>query len=1208
MAFSLRGPLYQWPTGRTDRVTYDRLWDRALHFPDDQFGFYSVDLATGTSSSSTSPFGAPGDQPAVIARKADGVEKEYISLVPITEDSNLEVVADAKFAPDDQHIAYVIGHQVYVTNRNDIANRAQPMALTQKWSTESHYEVLSFFWSPTASSLELIAVSTCGIEIFKVKSNIKSARTYQTLARRVWVEPKVGLMVCCIGARTLQPFDLRPKRTPQKLPKFDLYIGKSKAIEHFDVNVLTLYGETYCVHLDVLHGKVSLRNISDARKSTPENDIVLSVMPYTTIDLVTAEGTVPGQASYFLGDKLQDPAPEGGIVSEPTRPPNAEEKSNILAVAAANSPDDSNQFPSDTARGPLRISVVEDLLVVHRVDRGWSWVFDVRLPQSQAVGFFRSFDAAFEYLSSDVVIDRPKGSVYKLQVDVWKVMRFFEQNYSLCKSQFLHLSLEESMLREQQYLLSSAHHMRAPATSYEEYLRQVAASGSRKRERDGGPSDESDYLSTYLLQLVLRRPRSRARAVFLLERALENRLSLEEWAHNFAALNLSYRGAIEQSAAAAKQEAATASKQAAQQAVNAGGEGSSGGAGKNGDSKSSENKGGASSAAENTAASGSEDPAGGGASSTVAAQQKKDKTVSLSTLTSQLQGKTILSEKDVVLEVFMPFFHRCYGSSAEFFVELPLDHDASAEAHSTIPGDGTPANGTPANTTTGASATTSAGKTKERRSSSTSTSAAWRASYQLEPRNVRPLPEVYVRGKPESCPGVPCLRWSRPSSELHRRDFYYSTPEAAPSPLTDPNGASFAPQPRTMKKTMNNTAPPLMSAVPIPGNAPYLLQVALSYLNSLLNLQILPHRILQCFLFDLCVYFEQFHLLQQLLHYHVLLDNPDLCRRLVSLVLQSTTASTSSPYPTHAMLLHDHDSVAPFAASPNKVDNNPASTSTCSASSPYASLIRACLISEEVLSSDQLSSSRKDTTPPPADSKSTASPDTTAQHGINVVGSSGAGSSSTGLFLLLPNLRATASSGSLKNYATEQQGTASCENNPYSPAVLQYLEGLRRNRQWLTQSALDMALRFRDFFTVADCLVLSEQFVDAIFLIKQTQLATYPLAHLLERVFQRILAHLARELAAEPETAEEEQDFVALLEKLCAALVEVEDGGESRVLLKENGEKCRSPDLFRYVGVWRSCLREIYLWQQQATSATDEEPLLPPNISGCEVFGLVAAN
>lgn len=78
------------------------------------------------------------------------------------------------------------------------------------------------------------------------------------------------------------------------------------------------------------------------------------------------------------------------------------------------------------------------------------------------------------------------------------------------------------------------------------------------------------------------------------------------------------------------------------------------------------------------------------------------------------------------------------------------------------------------------------------------------------------------------------------------------------------------------------------------GKTPYVLSVVISYLRSLLGLQILPHKILQCFVFDICVYFRQEHLLQQLLHYHVLLDSPELALRLQILAKDSRSWATQA--------------------------------------------------------------------------------------------------------------------------------------------------------------------------------------------------------------------------------------------------------------------------------------------------------------------------
>ena len=48
------------------------------------------------------------------------------------------------------------------------------------------------------------------------------------------------------------------------------------------------------------------------------------------------------------------------------------------------------------------------------------------------------------------------------------------------------------------------------------------------------------------------------------------------------------------------------------------------------------------------------------------------------------------------------------------------------------------------------------------------------------------------------------------------------------------------------------------------GRTPYVLSLVIAYLRSLLGLQILPHKILQCFVFDLCVYFRRLAMAQLL--------------------------------------------------------------------------------------------------------------------------------------------------------------------------------------------------------------------------------------------------------------------------------------------------------------------------------------------------------
>mmetsp|Transcript_65561 Transcript_65561/g.182252 ORF Transcript_65561/g.182252 Transcript_65561/m.182252 type:complete len:723 (+) Transcript_65561:93-2261(+) len=111
---------------------------------------------------------------------------------------------------------------------------------------------------------------------------------------------------------------------------------------------------------------------------------------------------------------------------------------------------------------------------------------------------------------------------------------------------------------------------------------------------------------------------------------------------------------------------------------------------------------------------------------------------------------------------------------------------------------------------------------------------------------------------------------------------------------------------------------PLQPAVPKsehdgvdrPVRSPYLVSIVVAYLRSLLSMQILPHRILQCFVFDLCMFYEQEHTLQQLLHYHVLLDSAELLMRLKEVATVRCCTWATQACSDMALRLQDHNTVA----------------------------------------------------------------------------------------------------------------------------------------------------------------------------------------------------------------------------------------------------------------------------------------------------------
>jgi hypothetical protein len=585
--------LFDWDkNAESESVYFDDLHQHVIHQRSGEFSAFSI---AGSASS------AEGSQ-------------------PITVQFAAEDLRSVRFSPDLAHFAYLCENkqdspvqgsrktQFRLACAEVAQPHKEPLVITSHWA-KSDLEVLSFFWLPAAEgkaegggSADLVTVTSYGVELFRVsfeQRQIKSVKAFPTTVRMAWVEPLSGIVLVCSGPRTLQPFDLRAK-TPQKMPKFDLILGRNKVIEAPDVAVMTIYDATFCIHCDGPQGRVSLRNISNKKEGTPEHDIVIDVL---------GEGT-------------------------PT--------------------------------GTLSLSKVDNLLIVHCLEKNVSTLFDIRHKERNIVSSLtnpralsrRDEAAAAENLSPEgwffaggsIVIDAsPTGfGVRRLEVDMDGV-------------------LQELLLRT--------------------------------------PND----LAT-VMRLLLRRTNCRECIVQTLRRALSSKTKGADLAQAFAVLNQAYRSTIE-----------AVSKKA---------------------------------------------PSGPG----------KQSSVSLNELENVIGKQSILSEKDMVSQVFYPHFMATTPTAA------PLGREGDSA--------------------------------------------------------------------------------SSPVTEL----WHIALPEADAAEAVDGDDKSR------------------------PVRSPYIVSIVVAYLRSLLSMQILPHKILQCFVFDLCMFFHQEHTLQQFLHYHVLLDSTDLVMRLKNVSVKRNSA------------------------------------------------------------------------------------------------------------------------------------------------------------------------------------------------------------------------------------------------------------------------------------------------------------------------------
>eukprot|EP00927_Polykrikos_kofoidii_P070811 TRINITY_DN67195_c0_g1_i1.p1 TRINITY_DN67195_c0_g1~~TRINITY_DN67195_c0_g1_i1.p1 ORF type:complete len:705 (-),score=97.53 TRINITY_DN67195_c0_g1_i1:51-2165(-) len=608
--------LYNWdPASSGEHVSFDELHQRVVHHKTD--GFFAVDLIE------------EGDSP-------DGLFVKF--------DANS--VRSVRFSPDGMFFAYLSKKCTMGCVETLHPTRA-PISLTLK-GVRADTEVLNFFWLPAmpqhTDSADLVVISDLGVEMFRVffeTRSVKSLKAFFLAVRLCWAEPTSGMVLTCIGAHSLQPFDLRLK-VPQKMSKFDLVVAKGKAIEANDVVVMSLYDTTYCIHADALNGRVSLRNMSNPSQGTPERDIVINV--------------------------------------------------------------------SD-AVGMLRLSKVDNFLIVHCLERAASIIYDIRHRDASSVPIIcgpLEIETTSEhpvpgswtdllYVSGSTIIDPTCGNVFRLKLKMDLVLRDFSAR-----------------------------------TPHE--------------------------LST-VIRLLLRRTNCREHIVDLLQRALASNSSFSELSQAFAVANHAYRIAIE--------------------------------------ALSSRNSSG----------------------------QTRQNTVSLQLLESVIGQQSILSEKDMVAQVFYPHFITISGKDGVQPSASEVACKSSGSQESTNhDGEGVRASNTGEN-------------------EGPVLHESWRIP-------LRPVTEKGI------------------ASNADRKE----------------GGC--------------------------PGRSPHLVSVAVAYLRSLLSMQILPHKILQCFVFDICMYFDQEHTLQQLLQYNVLLDSPDLLMRLKEVACSRSCTWAIQAFLDMAHRLQDHCAVA----------------------------------------------------------------------------------------------------------------------------------------------------------------------------------------------------------------------------------------------------------------------------------------------------------
>jgi hypothetical protein len=231
-------PLYEWEADKGERVTYDPVYRRIIH-------------QTPTGVFAISPSGKDASQ--FIKMDCKGIE----SLV---------------FLEDGTGFAFLCNNMIgFVTTLKPEDVAYVPL------KKKPDDAVLAYFWLRGLDTQELVVVLSSAVEWFtysQEQRGFKQTKRFPQAIRLCWPCAVSSAVVLCLGTRTLQPY-IVGSRGLQQFPKCDLYITGS--LQQDDVAVVQLYDQAHCLHLDSVHGRVSLRNISDPALALPEYDLVIEV-------------------------------------------------------------------------------------------------------------------------------------------------------------------------------------------------------------------------------------------------------------------------------------------------------------------------------------------------------------------------------------------------------------------------------------------------------------------------------------------------------------------------------------------------------------------------------------------------------------------------------------------------------------------------------------------------------------------------------------------------------------------------------------------------------------------------------------------------------------------------------------------------------------------------------------------------------------------
>ncbi|CRH02686.1 conserved Plasmodium protein, unknown function [Plasmodium relictum] len=253
-------PIYQWEVSSHDRIFYDKINDFIIH----QNVSTKALLVTD------------------IKKNEENYNGVYVKF-------DKELCENICFCTNGSFFLY------YCINPNkieisDILNNHN-IYLNVEINKLNEYEILSAFWlknsnlknkNENISSSDFVIVTDNSIEIFKISFDnliITPLKKHFIKSQYCWYDENSSYIALLSNkSHVIFPYLLSNNNTI-KLPKIELNILKNDNINKNDIEIITLYNETYCIHKDHKNGRISLRCLS----STLYFDYVLDLFYNGTI-------------------------------------------------------------------------------------------------------------------------------------------------------------------------------------------------------------------------------------------------------------------------------------------------------------------------------------------------------------------------------------------------------------------------------------------------------------------------------------------------------------------------------------------------------------------------------------------------------------------------------------------------------------------------------------------------------------------------------------------------------------------------------------------------------------------------------------------------------------------------------------------------------------------------------------------------------------